>query len=104
MVSNFLSGKASVMWLFILRGEINGRELDSIKDIYMDYVDNDYEVPLCRNYKEALRFLNLPQCFFKVVSDIDSAEQLLEDTPCNKSIVAIYIYSPRESANTTRVY
>lgn len=34
MVSNFLSGKASVIWLFILGPEISEEQIDEVKRIY----------------------------------------------------------------------
>lgn len=104
MVSNFLSGKASVIWLFVLGLDIDERDLKNIRAVYADYIDNDYEVPLCRSYAEAQRFLSLQTCFFKVVADLQSSEQLLDDSVLNKNIVAIYLYNPRGEAGITRTF
>ena len=52
-MAEFLSGKASVMWLFIMKHDISDEELLSIQDLYDGYKDRDYEVPVCKGYEEA---------------------------------------------------
>lgn len=73
MVSNFLSGKATFIWLFILGKNVKDSEMKQVKRVYSDYIENDYEVPICRTYQEAQRFLTLDSCFFKVVADLESS-------------------------------
>jgi hypothetical protein len=48
-----------------------------VREIYKSYMENDYEVPICKGYDEALRFLRIESCFFKVVCDLDSCQQVL---------------------------
>jgi len=43
-----------------------------IRDMYKDYKEKDYEMPVCRSYDEAKIFLNLSNCFYKVVADFES--------------------------------
>jgi len=40
MVSNFLSGKASVIWLFILGPEITPAEIAQVTSIYTKYIES----------------------------------------------------------------
>jgi hypothetical protein len=74
MVNGFLSGKATFMWLFILGSSVKDEDLTPVREIYKSYLENDYEVPICKSYKEALRFLKIESCFFKVVCDLASCE------------------------------
>lgn len=60
-----------MVWLFVLGPEIPQNEIAEVKAIYSDYVDYDYEIPVCRSYEESKKFLNLQNCFFKVVVDVD---------------------------------
>ena len=69
-MSGFLSGKASVIWLFILASDIKEESLQKVKNMYKNHLENDYEVPICRSYAEAEKFLKIQTCFFKVVADI----------------------------------
>ena len=59
-----------MIWLFILGKDIKEEQLIEIKKIYMNHIENDYEIPICRSYEDALRFLNRIDCYFKVVVDI----------------------------------
>jgi hypothetical protein len=64
-----------------------------VRDIYKSYLENDYEVPICKGYEEALRFLRIECCFFKVVCDLNSCQQVLAESEHNKNIIAVYIYN-----------
>lgn len=59
LVSNFLSGKASMVWLFVLGPSIREDEIEEVKAIYSEYTEYDYEVPICRSYEEARKFFSL---------------------------------------------
>lgn len=74
MVSGFLSGKATFMWLFVLGNSVRDQEMGPVREIYKSYIENDYEVPICKGYDEALRFLRIESCFFKVICDLDSCQ------------------------------
>jgi hypothetical protein len=42
IVSGFLSGKASVIWLFILGADTNEESLQKVKQLYRNHLENDY--------------------------------------------------------------
>lgn len=75
-----MSGKASFIWLFILGPSIEESSIGEVKKIYKNHIENDYEVPICRTYEHALKFLQIQSCFFKVVADIESSETLIEES------------------------
>lgn len=49
-MSGFLSGKASVIWLFILGKDIKEEDMKQVQELYKNHLENDYEVPVCRSY------------------------------------------------------
>lgn len=59
MVSGFLSGKATFMWLFVLGKSTSNEDLNPLREIYKSYFENDYEIPICKNYQEATKFLKI---------------------------------------------
>ena len=59
MVSGFLSGKATFMWLFLLGDSVKDEDLAPVREIYKTYLENDYEVPICKTYDEAVCFLRI---------------------------------------------
>ena len=101
-MAEFLSGKASVMWLFIMSENISEEELLTVQDIYEGYQEKEYEIPVCRGYEEAEVFLAMNNCFFKVVADFDSCEELLKHEL--KNVVDIYIYNPSKERGMARMY
>lgn len=103
MVSGFLSGKATFMWLFIL-SDTQDEAMSPVREIYKSYIDNDYEVPICKNYNDAIRFLKIESCFFKIVSDLPNSELLIKETEHNKNIIAIYIYNPEREKGVARAF
>lgn len=103
MVSGFLSGKATFMWLFIL-GDTNSEDIAPLRAIYNTYLENDYEVPICKHYSDAIRFLKIESCFFKVVSDLANSELLISESDHNKNIIAIYIYNPEKEKGVSRAF
>jgi hypothetical protein len=42
IVNEFLSGKASVIWLFILDETVPESDMRSIRKIYVEHIENDY--------------------------------------------------------------
>ncbi len=78
--------------------------MGEIRAIYREHIENEYEVPICRSYEHALKFLRLQSCFFKVVADVESAEPLLEESQLHKNIIAIYLYNPQRERGINRAF
>ena len=78
--------------------------MESIRRVYKGHIENDYEVPVCRSYEDALKFLRVQSCFFKVVADVEVSERLLEESALHKNIVAIYLYAAKREEGINRSF
>jgi hypothetical protein len=76
---DFFAGRLSFVWLFII-GKASHEVIAKIQQVYRPITDRDYEMPFCRNAKEALQFFKAENCYFKVIVDLDNAEEIIKNT------------------------
>jgi hypothetical protein len=70
MINQVLAGKGSFIWLFLLGGSVSEAEMGPVRNIYKEYLENDYASPLCRSFGELRKFLRMENYFFKIITDV----------------------------------
>jgi DNA/RNA endonuclease G (NUC1) len=66
--------------------------------MYNPLLDDDRAVPYVTNPKKIDEFVNIPNCYFKIVTDIDSAEKAIGFRIYTK-VIEFYIWN--EKGNET---
>ena len=65
-----LSGKVSIIWIFVLSRKIDEDDESRILKMYNGLSDSKYIVPLVKRASEIAPFLEVPNSLFKIVSDL----------------------------------
>ena len=65
-----LSGKLSIVWIYAISTPITEELRDRIFEVYKGLMDDEIIVPFVKRAWEIEPFLNLPNTYFKIVTDI----------------------------------
>ena len=87
-----LSGRVSIIWIFVIKEEISEEDKNRILKMYSELSDSKYVAPLVRDAGEISPFMEVPNSLFKIVTDIDNATEVLR-WKINNKVVEFYIFN-----------
>lgn len=87
-----LTGKVSIIWIFVISGEIEEEDKLRILKMYSGLSDCRYIVPLVKEASEMNSFLEIPNSLFKIVSDLANMTEVLR-SKVNSKVVEFFIFN-----------